>query len=38
MEESALVDLEKKLGRPIRPAKRGRSKRKGENSSQLKLV
>jgi putative transposase len=38
MEESALVKLERKLGRPIRPAKRGRPKRTGEDSSQMKLV
>ncbi len=38
MEESALVELERKLGRPIRPAKRGRPKRKGEDTSQMKLV
>ena len=38
MEECALVELERKLGRPIRPAKRGRPKGKGEDSSQMKLV
>ena len=38
MEESALMELERKLGRPIRPAKRGRPKRKGEDTSQMKLV
>jgi putative transposase len=38
MEARALVELERKLGRLIRPAKRGRPKRKGENSSQMKLV
>ncbi len=38
MEESALMELERKLGRPIRPAKRGRPKRKGEDSSQMKLL
>jgi putative transposase len=38
MEERALVEHESKLGRPIRPAKRGRPKRKGEDCSQMKLV
>jgi putative transposase len=38
MEERALVELERKLARPIRPTKRCRPKRNGENSSQMKLV
>ena len=38
MEERVLVELERKLGRLIRPAKRGRPKRRAENSSQMKLV
>jgi hypothetical protein len=38
MYERTLVELERKLGRTIRPAKRGRPKRKGEDSSQMKLV
>jgi putative transposase len=38
MGERALVKLERKLGRLIRPAKRGRPKRMGEDSSQMKLV
>ena len=38
MEEGMLVELERKLGRTIRPARRGRPKMKGEDSGQLKLV
>ena len=38
MEEHVLVEFERKLGRLIRPAKRGGPKRMGEDSSQMKLV
>ena len=38
MDERALVELERKMGRSIRPVKRSRPKREGEDSSQMKLV